>query len=110
MPADSRWAVTEGGRPVEDVADVTFVRMDDDAAVFEVGSGDYEFATDIVFRQQGDLQAIYERLTRAAIHTVKPDNIATFLGEDEIDGALVGGASLKVESFCALLQAAAALA
>ena len=32
------------------------------------------------FRQQRDLQAIYDRLTRAAIHTVKPDNIATFLG------------------------------
>ena len=39
-----------------------------------------EFATDIVFRKQSDLQAIYERLTRTAIHTVKPDNIATFLG------------------------------
>ena len=39
-----------------------------------------EFATDIVFAKQSDLQAIYERLTRAAIHTVKPDNIATFLG------------------------------
>ena len=39
-----------------------------------------EFATDIVFRKQSDLQAIYGRLTRAAIHTVKPDNIATFLG------------------------------
>jgi hypothetical protein len=26
------------------------------------------------------LQVIYERLTRAAMHTVKPDNIATFLG------------------------------
>ena len=39
-----------------------------------------EFATDIVFGKQSDLQAIYERLTRAAIHTVKPDNIATFLG------------------------------
>ncbi len=39
-----------------------------------------EFATDIVFDKQSDLQAIYERLTRAAIHTVKPDNIATFLG------------------------------
>jgi hypothetical protein len=39
-----------------------------------------EFATDVVFRQQRDLQAIYDRLTRAAIHTVKPDNIATFLG------------------------------
>jgi hypothetical protein len=39
-----------------------------------------EFATDIVFQRQSDLQAIYERLTRAAIHTVKPDNVATFLG------------------------------
>ena len=39
-----------------------------------------EFATDIVFRKQSDLQALYERLTRTAIHTVKPDNIATFLG------------------------------
>ena len=39
-----------------------------------------EFATDIVFQNQSDLQAIYERLTRTAIHTVKPDNIATFLG------------------------------
>jgi hypothetical protein len=29
---------------------------------------------------RADLQAIYNRLTRAAIHTVKPDNIATFLG------------------------------
>ena len=32
------------------------------------------------FSKQADLQAIYDRLTRAAIHTVKPDNIATFLG------------------------------
>lgn len=39
-----------------------------------------EFATDIVFARQADLQAIYDRLTRAAIHAVKPDNIATFLG------------------------------
>jgi hypothetical protein len=39
-----------------------------------------EFATDIVFQRPDDLQVIYERLTRTAIHTVKPDNIATFLG------------------------------
>src|SRR5712692_2353628 len=39
-----------------------------------------EFATDVVFAKQADLQAIYDRLTRTAIHTVKPDNIATFLG------------------------------
>jgi len=39
-----------------------------------------EYATDIVFKEQADLQAIYDQLIRTAIHTVKPDNIATFLG------------------------------
>jgi len=39
-----------------------------------------EYATDIVFNKQADLQPIYENLSRTAIHTVKPDNIATFLG------------------------------
>ena len=39
-----------------------------------------EFATGVVFLKQSDLEAIYERVTRTAIHTVKPDNIATFLG------------------------------
>ncbi len=39
-----------------------------------------EYATDIVFRKQADLQPLYESLSRTAIHTVKPDNIATFLG------------------------------
>ena len=39
-----------------------------------------EYATGIVFRRQADLTAIYGNLTRTAIHTVKPGNIATFLG------------------------------
>ena len=39
-----------------------------------------EYATDVVFRRQADLAALYGNLTRTAIHTVKPDNIATFLG------------------------------
>ena len=39
-----------------------------------------EYATDIVFHRQADLTAIYDNLARTAIHTVKPDNIATFLG------------------------------
>jgi hypothetical protein len=39
-----------------------------------------EYATDIVFRKQADLQPLHENLSRTAIHTVKPDNIATFLG------------------------------
>ncbi len=40
-----------------------------------------EYATDIVFRRQSDLQPLYAQLTRTAIHAVKPDNIATFLGK-----------------------------
>jgi len=39
-----------------------------------------EYATDIIFKQQADLQPIYDELISTAIHTVKPDNIATFLG------------------------------
>ena len=39
-----------------------------------------EYSTDLVFNRQSDLAAIYNNLTRTAIHTVKPDNIATFLG------------------------------
>ena len=40
-----------------------------------------ERATDIVFKKQEDLQQIYGDLIKTAIHTVKPDNIATFLGK-----------------------------
>lgn len=40
-----------------------------------------EYATDIVFRRQADLQVIYSHLVRTAVHTVKPDDIATFLGK-----------------------------
>lgn len=39
-----------------------------------------EYATDIVFKKQEDLQKIYGELIATAIHTVKPENIATFLG------------------------------
>lgn len=39
-----------------------------------------EYATDIVFKKQEYLQSLYTELTATAIHTVKPDNVATFLG------------------------------
>lgn len=48
-----------------------------------------EYATDIVFKNQEDLQKIYEQLTLTAIHTVKPENIATFLGK-KLDGRFQG--------------------
>jgi triosephosphate isomerase len=37
--------------------------------------------------------------------SVKPDNAAELLGQPAVDGALVGGASLDVESFAAICQA-----
>ncbi len=38
--------------------------------------------------------------------SVKPENIGTFIAQPNIDGALVGGASLDPESFFQLVQAA----
>ncbi|MCL5057408.1 MAG: triose-phosphate isomerase [Actinobacteria bacterium] len=39
--------------------------------------------------------------------SVKPDNTAGLMQQPDIDGALVGGASLDVESFAAIIHAAA---
>ncbi|MBN1220359.1 MAG: triose-phosphate isomerase [Anaerolineae bacterium] len=38
--------------------------------------------------------------------SVKPDNIETFMAQPDVDGALVGGASLKADSFVALVKGA----
>jgi triosephosphate isomerase len=38
--------------------------------------------------------------------SVKPENAVELLGQPDIDGALVGGASLKVDSFAAIVRAA----
>ncbi len=37
--------------------------------------------------------------------SVKPENIKAYLSEKDIDGALIGGASLKVDSFKAIIDA-----
>ncbi len=39
-----------------------------------------EYATDLIFYRQEDLRPLYEALVRTAIHAVKPDHVATFLG------------------------------
>jgi triosephosphate isomerase len=38
--------------------------------------------------------------------SVKPDNAAEILKKPDVDGALVGGASLKADSFLAIVNAA----
>jgi alpha-L-rhamnosidase len=52
IPAASRWAVTEGGKPAARADNVRFVTMSGPNAVFTVGAGSYRFAVDPV---RGDL-------------------------------------------------------
>lgn len=55
---------------------------------------------------------LYTQATANAIRiqyggSVKPENIVELLSKEHIDGALVGGASLQVDSYMKLLEAAA---
>lgn len=58
---------------------------------------------------RGTLAALYGDDVAQAIRiqyggSVKPDNIAEFMEQPEIDGALVGGASLKANDFVAIVK------
>lgn len=58
-----------------------------------------------------ELASLYDAGTAAAVRilyggSVKPENIKGLIIQPDIDGALVGGASLKAESFAALVNAA----
>lgn len=48
-----------------------------------------EYATDIVFRERGELAPLYDTLVRTAVYAVKADNVATFLGR-KLDGRYQG--------------------
>ncbi|MDP1965240.1 MAG: hypothetical protein Q8K93_23905, partial [Reyranella sp.] len=59
-----------------------------------------EYATDIVFKHQSDLQKIYSELVATAIHTVKPENIATFLGrklDDRFQGEIGNNYNVRIQ-------------
>ena len=56
------------------------------------------------------VKALYDEATAEAVRiqyggSVKPKNIAEYMACPDIDGALIGGASLKVDSFKALVDA-----
>lgn len=40
-----------------------------------------EYATDVVFRRREDLAPLYDHLVRTAVHAVKAEHVATFLGK-----------------------------
>ena len=59
---------------------------------------------------RGVLAELYGQPVAQAIRvqyggSVKPDNMADFATQSEIDGALVGGASLKADGFAAIVKA-----
>jgi len=59
-----------------------------------------EYATDIVFKKQETLQRIYGELVATAIHTVKPENIATFLGhklDPRYEGEVGNNYNVRIE-------------
>ncbi|MFI1051274.1 family 78 glycoside hydrolase catalytic domain [Streptomyces griseoruber] len=54
VPSRTRWAVTEGGRPAGTAEGVRFLRMEEGASVFEVGSGTYRFGVPSGLAGRGD--------------------------------------------------------
>lgn len=84
--------------------------------VWAIGSGQTPTPTDaqrvicairaVVAREKGEAAAARIRILYGG--SVKPDNIASFLQQPDIDGALVGGASLDPASFAKLAAASAA--
>jgi triosephosphate isomerase len=60
--------------------------------------------------QAEDAHALIKRLLDVPVlygGSVKPENAEELLSQPDVDGALVGGASLEVESFAAICEAAA---
>lgn len=61
---------------------------------------------------RGELLALYGDAVAQTVRiqyggSVKPSNMAEYMGQPDIDGALVGGASLKADDFAALIEVAA---
>ncbi len=55
------------------------------------------------------LKAMYDEELAKSVRiqyggSVKPDNIKELISQEDVDGALVGGASLKADSFCAIVK------
>lgn len=83
--------------------------------VWAIGSGlnaDTAYANDTIGMIRETVRGLYGSDVADALRiqyggSVKPDNMADYMAQPEIDGALVGGASLKAADFTALVAAAA---
>jgi triosephosphate isomerase len=68
----------------------------------EMAAEAHRFLRGLARRQFGESEAVGVRILYGG--SVKPENIGALMALEEIDGALVGGASLKVDSFTALVN------
>ena len=82
--------------------------------VWAIGTGKVaspEQAEEVHANLRSIMTEAYDAATADAVRiqyggSVKPDNAAELLGQPNIDGALVGGAALKADSFAAIVDAA----
>jgi triosephosphate isomerase len=80
--------------------------------VWAIGSGQPatpQQAQDVAVTLRGELAELLGDETGAATRilyggSVKSSNIASFMREPDIDGALVGGASLQLDEFASIVQ------
>ncbi len=80
--------------------------------IWSIGTGknaSKEIAEDVCKFIRKILRELYDTKTANKVRilyggSVKPNNIKDYLSEKDVDGALVGGASLKVDSFTELLR------
>jgi triosephosphate isomerase len=92
------------GMPVEDVSRCVVAYE----PIWAIGTGNADSPAE-ADHIMGEIRGRMPGLDRVRIlygGSVKPDNVASFLAQPNIDGGLVGGASLEPASFAALLEAA----
>ncbi len=100
----------------EDLAGLTAEQVSNLVIAYEpiwaIGTGKTATA-EIADETCGVIRSVVERLYGKAVSeavriqyggSVKPNNVAELMAKENIDGALVGGASLEADSFLALLE------
>ncbi|WP_168118503.1 triose-phosphate isomerase [Paenibacillus sp. HB172176] len=82
--------------------------------IWAIGTGKSstsEDAQDVIGYIRGIIANLYDSSVANAVRiqyggSVKPNNVAEYMGQADIDGALVGGASLEPASYIALIEGA----
>jgi len=99
------------------LADLTTERLKELVIAYEpvwaIGTGRHaqpQDANDVIRHIRALVSALFSPEVGVAVRilyggSVKPDNVAGFMAEPEIDGALVGGASLNAADFLAIIKA-----